>query len=377
MTPINDAPVINLPTSVTFEEDGSLVYNLAPYVSDVDSATLTVTAQNSAHINVVMNGLSATLTSAVNWNGNETLSLTVSDGSLTATDQINVIVTPVNDAPSINLPDSFTFSEDGQLVVNLADYASDIDGNTLTVTATGNQNVTVSISGMSVTLGALANWSGTEQVTFTVNDNMGRAIASDTADIIVVSINDAPVINGFTPTQTTLTSNLNDTIIFNVIASDIDSQVGFSWFVNDVNQNIGTSEFTYQITQNITYVVKVVVADEISSVEQLWTITVSVGIDDELDPPEVTRLYPGYPNPFNPEITLRYSMATPGWVNVSIYDTRGGLVKVLKNSTENAGEYNLMWNGRNDQNEPVSSGLYFVKMHTLQGTNVKKITLCK
>ena len=230
---------------------------------------------------------------------------------------------------------------------------------------------------MTVTLGALTNWNGTEQVTFTINDNMGKAVASDTADVIVTPINDAPVIISFTPTQTTLTVDINATINFNVVASDIDSPIGYSWFVNEVDQNIDTNEFTFQATQNTTYIVKVVVADEASSVEQLWTVSVSVDNDDPITPPEVTRLYPGYPNPFNPEIIIKYSIAESGWVNVSVYNIRGALVRVLRNHTENAGVYNVVWNGLTDHNEPASSGLYFIRMHTLQSTYVQKITLCK
>jgi len=377
VTPVNDAPIINLPASFTFEEDDSLIVDMSTYISDVDNTVLTLTAQGSTHISVVMSGLNATFISSPNWNGTESLSFTVSDGTLIATDQINVIVSPVNDAPTINLPDSFTYAEDGQLVINIADYASDIDGNPLTVTASGNQNVTVSITGMFVTLGAFANWYGTEQVTFSVNDDMGRVVASDTADVIVSSVNDAPVITSFTPTQTAITVNLYDSVIFSVEASDIDSPISYSWFVNDVNQNIATSEFTYQITQNATYTVKAVVSDEDSSVEQLWTISVSVGNDDEIAPPDVTQLYPGYPNPFNPETTIKFSLANPGWVNVSIYDIKGALIKVLINETEDAGVYNVVWDGRTDHNVQVSSGLYFVKMQTVHGTYVKKITLCK
>ena len=107
------------------------------------------------------------------------------------------------------------------------------------------------------------------------------------------------------------------------------------------------------------------------------TISVSVGNDDEIAPPDVTQLYPGYPNPFNPETTIKFSLANPGWVNVSIYDIKGALIKVLINETEDAGVYNVVWDGRTDHNVQVSSGLYFVKMQTVHGTYVKKITLCK
>jgi len=378
VTPVNDVPVIVLPPSLTFAEDGSLEVDIAPYVSDVDNAALTVTSANTAHISVVMNGFTATLTSSVlNWNGSELVSFTVSDGLLTVTGQTNVIVTPVNDSPVLDLPPLFTYAEDGNLPINLALYASDVDNANLTLTASGNVNVTVGIVGLNVTLGTLLNWNGTEQLIFTVSDNMGRAIASDSTEIIVTPVNDAPIISSFSPTQTTLTLQQNDIQTFSVIAIDVDSDVFYSWFINGVNQDVSLNTFEHQFTQSNTYEVKVEVTDNLLTVEQIWTVTVPVANDDPIVTPLATRLYPNYPNPFNPETTIQYSLKNAGWVDISVYNVNGQLIRNLKNGNDKSGTHSLTWNGRNNDSKAVASGMYYIRMKTTDGINVIKMTLMK
>ncbi|MCK9310574.1 MAG: Ig-like domain-containing protein, partial [Candidatus Cloacimonetes bacterium] len=88
-----------------------------------------------------------------------------------------------NRPPQINLPANFTFEKNGSLVQSLASYINDPDSDPITLSVTGNSNVTVDISGSSVTFAALQNWCGTETITFTVND--GEFNASDNMDIIV------------------------------------------------------------------------------------------------------------------------------------------------------------------------------------------------
>ena len=46
-----------------------------------------------------------------------------------------------------------------------------------------------------MTFGAVQDWNGAETLTFTVNDNQDRAIASDSLDVIVAPVNDAPVLS--------------------------------------------------------------------------------------------------------------------------------------------------------------------------------------
>ncbi|PID29562.1 MAG: hypothetical protein CR982_02535, partial [Candidatus Cloacimonadota bacterium] len=124
--------------------------------------------------------------------------ITVNDnqGKAVASDTAEIIVNPINDAPTIELPESFTFDEDGNLEVNFEQYISDIDEDVLTLSVSESENDTISVSfeGLVATLTAPENWNGSETIIITVNDGVSKATASDTVNVIVNPVNDPPVI---------------------------------------------------------------------------------------------------------------------------------------------------------------------------------------
>ena len=79
--------------------------------------------------------------------------------------------------------------------------------------------------------------------------------------------------------------------------------------------------------------------------------------------PERTALLPNYPNPFNPETWIPYQLARDSHVRISIYDTKGILVRHLDVGLKPGGfytdkHYAAYWNGRNNSGELLASGLY-------------------
>jgi hypothetical protein len=83
------------------------------------------------------------------------------------------------------------------------------------------------------------------------------------------------------------------------------------------------------------------------------------------------------PNPFNPETTIRYTMTSPGNVMINIYDAGGRLVRSLVSGVKEAGSHNVTWNGTDNNNSPVSSGVYFYRLTAGKFTETKKMTLLK
>ena len=82
-----------------------------------------------------------------------------------------------------------------------------------------------------------------------------------------------------------------------------------------------------------------------------------------------TDLLQNFPNPFNPETWMPYRLAQDGDVQFTIYDAKGDLVRLLDLGYQRAGHYvNLSsavyWDGRNQDGEPVASGLYFYTLST-------------
>jgi len=74
------------------------------------------------------------------------------------------------------------------------------------------------------------------------------------------------------------------------------------------------------------------------------------------------QLYPCYPNPFNPETTLRFELTEAARISVQIYDLLGNRITTLTNSAYQPGEYSLSWNGRDHQNRLVGTGIYFLQI---------------
>lgn len=90
------------------------------------------------------------------------------------------------------------------------------------------------------------------------------------------------------------------------------------------------------------------------------TTPVSVRIETR---PEVYALQDNYPNPFNPETTIKYQLPEAGQVRLEVYNMLGQVVKTLvDNQFQNAGRYTLQWDATNNSGQPLSSGVYFYRI---------------
>lgn len=83
--------------------------------------------------------------------------------------------------------------------------------------------------------------------------------------------------------------------------------------------------------------------------------------------PKATTLLANYPNPFNPETWIPYHLAHTADVQITIYDTKGAMVRQLDLGHQPAGYYTnrskaAYWDGRNANGESVASGVYFYQL---------------
>ncbi|MCB5251446.1 MAG: T9SS type A sorting domain-containing protein [Candidatus Cloacimonetes bacterium] len=84
-----------------------------------------------------------------------------------------------------------------------------------------------------------------------------------------------------------------------------------------------------------------------------------------------------YPNPFNPQATIRYGVNKASSVEIKIYNYRGQLVRNLMNSEKPKGWHQVIWDGKNDNGNKVTSGIYFSRM-TMNGKNyLRKMVMMK
>ena len=98
--------------------------------------------------------------------------------------------------------------------------------------------------------------------------------------------------------------------------------------------------------------------------------------------PDETRLYPNYPNPFNPETWIPYQLSKPAEVTLHIYAVDGRLVRTLELGHLPVGMYQsknraAYWDGRNEVGEPVASGVYFYTLTAGNFTATKKMLIMK
>jgi flagellar hook assembly protein FlgD len=68
------------------------------------------------------------------------------------------------------------------------------------------------------------------------------------------------------------------------------------------------------------------------------------------------------PNPFNPRTTIKYALPRDEQVNITIYDMRGRVVKVLVSEPKSVGTYEVIWDGVDKRGNRVSSGVYFYRI---------------
>lgn len=187
----------------------------------------------------------------------------------------------------------------------------------------------------------------------------------------------SPQIVSFSPNETEIEAVLGSTLEFSVVAIGINSDLTYKWYVNQEEQESNTDQFSYKFTESLVYEVKVVVSEDENTIEQAWSITIPVSNDNNAVAPLVTAIVSNYPNPFNPETTIRYSLSKESWVNITIYDLRRRVVRKLYNGYAQAGIHNIVWNGFNSTEKRVASGIYYVRMQSDGDLHTQKITLMK
>lgn len=107
-----------------------------------------------------------------------------------------------------------------------------------------------------------------------------------------------------------------------------------------------------------------------------WDYSLDLQVDKPI--PSEYDLAQNYPNPFNLSTIIKYSLpGDNGNVKIEIYDVTGAKVRTLVNKEQKAGEYSIQWDGRNDNNMVIASGVYIYRIKAGTYTNAKKMLLLK
>ncbi|MBN2829666.1 MAG: T9SS type A sorting domain-containing protein [Candidatus Cloacimonetes bacterium] len=96
-----------------------------------------------------------------------------------------------------------------------------------------------------------------------------------------------------------------------------------------------------------------------------------------IEPNEITSLQSNYPNPFNPETTIAFSLKEKGNVKIDIYNITGQHIYTVTNETYDPGHHTIIWNGDGKNGNKVPTGIYFYKMESGTYTKTRKMILLK
>jgi len=103
----------------------------------------------------------------------------------------------------------------------------------------------------------------------------------------------------------------------------------------------------------------------------------STGINEGGSVPSKYSLQQNFPNPFNPSTVIRYSVPEQGDIKLEVFDITGKLVRTLVNTFRLSGNYETVWNGRDDRGMNVPSGVYIYKLQAGKFSESKKMLLIK
>ena len=94
--------------------------------------------------------------------------------------------------------------------------------------------------------------------------------------------------------------------------------------------------------------------------------------------PEAFALNDNFPNPFNPETTIKYALPEAGSTKLVIYNVVGQVVRHLVTEQQSAGRYVIQWDATNDNGQALSSGVYFYHLQVGgEFQQVKRMLLLK
>ena len=151
-----------------------------------------------------------------------------------------------------------------------------------------------------------------------------------------------------------------------------DNEGGEGGYGNNHVQNIDDSESTFTL--------RVQFGSINPNFYDAWNYNTQepVAIDDEV-PGVVNQfaLEQNYPNPFNPKTTFNYTIPNQTDVNIAIYNIVGQKVYTQTTSAVEPGSYEFTWNGVDNENMSVSSGVYFYQITAGEYTATKKMVLMK
>ncbi len=139
-------------------------------------------------------------------------------------------------------------------------------------------------------------------------------------------------------------------------------QITYNWTVSSISTQQGKIRVVQDNENVIPY-------DDVSGP---FTIDVPSGTGNDQAKITNFKLFPAYPNPFNPTTKIKFETPQAGFVSLKIYDLLGEEITTLVNADKPAGIYEVSFDGSN-----LSSGVYIYRLSEGKYTSVRKLVLLK
>ncbi len=99
--------------------------------------------------------------------------------------------------------------------------------------------------------------------------------------------------------------------------------------------------------------------------------------EDDLIIPKTFELLPNFPNPFNQETTLSFTIEQTQHIALTIYNARGEQIANLLNEQKRPGHYQIVWKSIDEKGAHLTSGIYFSRLVGDKVSRAKKLILVR
>jgi len=99
--------------------------------------------------------------------------------------------------------------------------------------------------------------------------------------------------------------------------------------------------------------------------------------DAAAEVPKVFTLFQNTPNPFNPSTVIGFGLASDMPVHLAVYSASGQKVRKLLSGQMSAGKHSVIWDGRDDTGQTVSSGVYLYRLEADGRSETRKMMLMR
>ena len=218
----------------------------------------------------------------------------------------------------------------------------------------------------------------------TVSEANNQTTLNEIANVVLGDINDLPAPVEIT-TNTVATDEAYEGVLVKVSnAICTNDSLGYGeWEIDDNSGPCRVDDMGYAFTPqlqtyyDVTGVVNYSYSNFKLEPRDADDITIITDNNDEHNQIYSVKLIGNYPNPFNPQTTIAFTTKETGNVSIVIYNVVGQKIRTLVNKSYNSGQHRVVWNGKNDFNKTVGSGIYFYNMRNGKYTSTKKMILLK